>query len=83
MVNYLELQSPYDYTPALAPGLAYTIAFSLITIVHIVLAVKYKYWIALIALLPGGLLEILGWGGRVWSHYDVLDSNPFIMQLCW
>ena len=82
-INYLELESPYDYTPSLIPGLAYTSILGLITLVHIVLAIKYKYWVAFAALIPGGVLEILGWSGRLWSHYQVLDSDPFIMQMCW
>lgn len=83
ITNYLEVRSPYDYTPSLASGLAFTIVFAIITVVHCVLAIKFKYWVAFAALIPGGLLEILGWAGRLWSHYKVLNSNPFIMQMCW
>jgi hypothetical protein len=83
ITNYLELRSPYDYTPALAPGLAFTIAFGLVTLVHCGIAVRYKNWAAFATLVPGGLLEIIGWAGRLWSHYSVLNSDPFIMQMCW
>lgn len=82
-INYLEQSSPYDYTPDLATGLAFTIIFTLLTVAHCGLAIKYRYWVSFFALIPGGILEILGWGGRVWSHYSVLNSDPFIMQMCW
>lgn len=83
ITNFLEVRSPYDYVPGLAPGLAFTVVFGILTIAHIVVALKFRYWVALIALVPGGLLEVLGWAGRLWSHYTVLNSNPFIMQICW
>jgi hypothetical protein len=82
-INYLELESPYPYTPDLATCLSYTIIFGLLTLIHCVLAIKYRYWVMLYVLIPGGLLEVLGWAGRLWSHYNVLDSDPFIMQMCW
>ena len=83
ITNYLEVRSPYDYTPSLAPGLAFSIVFGVITLVHCGIAIRYRNWVAFVALIPGGILEIIGWAGRVWSHYKVLNSNPFIMQMCW
>lgn len=83
ITNYLELQSPYDYTPSLAPGLAFVIVFGILTLVHIIIAIRFRYWYALLALVPGGILEVVGWSGRLWSHYSVLNSDPFIMQMCW
>ncbi|ORX36216.1 RTA1 like protein-domain-containing protein [Kockovaella imperatae] len=87
--NALEYQSPYGYTPSLAPGVAYLVVFSLLALIHLVLGIKYKYWIIAVTLLPGGIreyqyswIEIVGWAGRLWSHYSVLNSNPFIMQIC-
>ncbi|KAK1920776.1 RTA1 like protein-domain-containing protein [Papiliotrema laurentii] len=81
-VNHLELQSPYGYTPSLAPSMAYLVVFSVLTLVHVILGIRYKYWVVFVTLVPGGILEIVGWAGRLWSHYKVLNSNPFIMQIC-
>jgi hypothetical protein len=40
---------------------------------------------ALLKSIPSAVLttvEVVGWAGRLWSHYRVLNSNPFIMQIC-
>ena len=55
--NALEYQSPYGYTPSLAPGVAYLVVFSLLTLIHTGLAIKYKYWIVFVTLVPGGIRE--------------------------
>lgn len=77
------LSSPYGYTPGLSNTVAYVVVFSLLTIVHLVLAIKYKYYSAIATMVVGGLLEILGWAGRLWSHENVLIWDNFIMQICW
>ncbi|GFZ42983.1 hypothetical protein JCM24511_00701 [Saitozyma sp. JCM 24511] len=81
-VNHLEQSSPYGYTPGKAPGYAYVVVFGVGLLLHIGLAVRYKYWIAMVTLIPGGLLEILGWAGRLWSAEKPTNSNPFLMQIC-
>lgn len=32
-----------------------------------------SYWWILVTLVPGGLLEIIGWAGRYWSSQNVLN----------
>ncbi|RSH94242.1 hypothetical protein EHS25_004045 [Saitozyma podzolica] len=81
-VNHLEQSSPYGYVPGKAPGYAYVVVFGVGLLLHIGLAVRYKYWIAMVTLIPGGLLEILGWAGRLWSAEKPTNSNPFLMQIC-
>ena len=49
--------SPYGYTPSLAPSLAYLVVFSVLTLAHIVMGIRYKYWIVFVTLVPGGLCE--------------------------
>lgn len=56
-VNHLEQSSPYGYTPGKAPGYAYVVVFGVGLLLHIGLAVRYKYWIAMVTLIPGGLCE--------------------------
>lgn len=76
------LESPYGYTPSLSSTVAYTVVFALLTIVHLVLAVKFKYASAIATMVAGGVLEVIGWAGRLWSHKNVLLWDPFIMQIC-
>jgi hypothetical protein len=56
-VNHLEQSSPYGYVPGKAPGYAYVVVFGVGLVLHIGLAVRYKYWIAMVTLIPGGLCE--------------------------
>lgn len=76
-------ESPYGYIPSTASTVAYLTVFSLLTIVHLGLGIKYKYYSALVTMVIGGFLEILGWAGRLWSNQNALIWDPFIMQICW
>lgn len=76
-------ESPYGYIPALSNTIAFTVVFSLLTLVHLGLALRYKYWSAIVTMVIGGLLEIIGWSGRLWSAKNVYLWDPFIMQICW
>lgn len=76
-------ESPYGYTPALANCVAFLVVFSLLTVVHLGLAIKFKYWSAIATVVAGGFLEILGWAGRLWSSNTPLSFDGFIMQICW
>ncbi|GHJ90097.1 hypothetical protein NliqN6_6499 [Naganishia liquefaciens] len=40
-----------------------------------------NYWFILVTLVPGGLLEVVGWAGRYWSSQNVLNIEPFLMQI--
>ncbi|GMK58382.1 hypothetical protein CspeluHIS016_0504140 [Cutaneotrichosporon spelunceum] len=73
--------SPYGYVPALPNVIAYLVVFSLLTGVHLGLGIRYKYYSALVTMVPGGVLEIIGWSGRLWSNLNPLNWNPFIMQI--
>lgn len=75
-------ESPYGYTPSFSSTVAYTVVFSLLTLVHLILAIKFKYASAMGTMVAGGILEIIGWVGRLWSHKNVLLWDPFIMQIC-
>jgi hypothetical protein len=56
--NHLEESSPYGYTPSKAPGYAYVIIFAVAVLLHVVLGWRYKYWIAFVTLVPGGIREL-------------------------
>lgn len=75
--------SPYGYLPDLGASIAFLVLFSIMTIVHLGLAVRYRYWTAIASMGCGGILEIIGWAGRVWSWKNVLLWDNFIMQTVW
>ena len=58
MVNQLEVRSPYGYDPSQAPGIAFVAIFALGTVIHVALAIRGKYYMAAVTLLPGGIREL-------------------------
>jgi hypothetical protein len=76
-------ESPYGYTPNLASCIAFLTIFSLLTLAHLGLAIRYRYWSAIVTMGFGGILEVIGWAGRLWSHYETLKWSNFIMQIVW
>ncbi|GAA5974649.1 hypothetical protein JCM5350_001233 [Sporobolomyces pararoseus] len=70
----------YGYVPSLAAAVVFIIVFSLITIVQLGLVVRSKIW-WLSILVVGGVGEILGWAGRLWSHENVYSLNAFLCQI--
>ena len=66
MPAVLGTRSPYGYTPSLAPGIAYAVLYGLGTFLHIGLAVRGRYWMAAVTVIPGGLREWFA----VWSLFS-------------
>ncbi|WWC87435.1 uncharacterized protein L201_002324 [Kwoniella dendrophila CBS 6074] len=77
----LSTFSPYGYTPEKSAGIAYIVVFSILGLIHILLGIRYKYWLVFVTLIPGTFLEVIGWAGRLWSAYRVLRVTPFLMQI--
>ena len=51
-----------------------------ILVAHVGRALYYRTWFMLITAVVAGTLEIMGWSGRLWSSYNVLLEDPFLMQ---
>ncbi|WRT65303.1 uncharacterized protein IL334_002246 [Kwoniella shivajii] len=77
----LSTFSPYGYTPEKSAGIAYIVVFAILGLIHIGLGVRYKYWLVFVTLIPGTILEVIGWSGRLWSAYSVFKVTPFLMQI--
>ncbi|GAA6008890.1 hypothetical protein JCM11491_003821 [Sporobolomyces phaffii] len=69
----------YGYVPSLAAAIVFIIAFSLITLIQLGLVVRSRIW-WLSILVVGGVGEILGWAGRLWSNRNVYSLNAFLCQ---
>ncbi|KIY73918.1 RTA1-like protein [Cylindrobasidium torrendii FP15055 ss-10] len=73
----------YGYTPNFAACVAFLVLFSLSTTVHLIQALIYRrntWWLIVTAVLAG-ILEILGWSARLWSHKNPGLAAPYEMQL--
>lgn len=53
----------------------------MMTITHMVLGWKYRTWFFSIPLVLGGIIEAIGYGGRVGSAFEVTFNDYFIMQV--
>ncbi|GAA5950341.1 hypothetical protein JCM21900_003698 [Sporobolomyces salmonicolor] len=69
----------YGYDPSLAAAIVFIVAFSLITIVQTGLVARSRIW-WLSVILVGGIGEIIGWAGRLWSALNVYSLNAFLVQ---
>ncbi|KZO95044.1 RTA1-domain-containing protein [Calocera viscosa TUFC12733] len=73
--------SPYGYIPTLYVCGIYVALFGLATLLHTVLAVRFRLWWMFPTLVAGGLCETIGWAARVWSSQAPDSLHPFIMQM--
>lgn len=72
----------YGYRPALSHAIPFLVIYTISTIVHLVQAFKKpgrRAWMLVFAL--GGLVEVIGWAGRLWSHFQLFGSG-FLIQIC-
>ncbi|KAF5346331.1 hypothetical protein D9758_011528 [Tetrapyrgos nigripes] len=75
------LENPYGYTPNVPLSVIFLALFVIVTVLHVGQSIFYRRWFLLYTVVLSGLLEIVGWIGRVWSSHDVLQNNPYMMQI--
>ncbi|KAH9917421.1 RTA1-domain-containing protein [Fomitopsis serialis] len=73
--------TPYGYTPTAWVGILMLVLFTLTTIIHFIQALRYRMWFLLWTVVVAGILECVGWAGRLWSAYNVLASKAYTMQI--
>jgi len=92
IINGHLTSNPYVYTPSAAVNIAFVVVFgyhplhlflkySLLTLAHGVLGLKYRTWLFSTLFMLGGVGETIGYIGRVGSAYDVTLNLYFIMQV--
>lgn len=74
-------RNPYGYMPQTYTCAIFLALFSLSTILHFGQALGSRRWYLIPTLVVGGLGEILGWAGRLWSSRNVLNITPFLIQI--
>ncbi|PPQ70207.1 hypothetical protein CVT26_014464 [Gymnopilus dilepis] len=77
----LAQESPYNYVPSEAVAIVMIVLYSISTLAHTGQALKYRMlWLIPTAGLCG-VIEILGWAGRLWSSFSPLLSTPFQIEI--
>ncbi|KAL6303734.1 RTA1-domain-containing protein, partial [Sparassis latifolia] len=73
--------SPYGYTPTEWLCILFIVLFGVTSLIHTVQAIYSRLWWLIVTASMCGILEILGWCGRLWSSINVDLLAPYIMQM--
>ncbi|KAI5479400.1 RTA-like protein [Pseudohyphozyma bogoriensis] len=74
-------QSSYGYTPSLVMAVIFLALYAVSGIIHTVQTFTKKCPKWMVVMVVACVLEVVGWGGRIWSRYDGA-GNGYIMQIC-
>ncbi|KAG9048665.1 hypothetical protein FS837_012293 [Tulasnella sp. UAMH 9824] len=81
MVNIIE-DSAYGFIPTLWICALFLVLYSLTTAAHLGQATYYRMWWLFPTMVFGGIGEILGWTGRLWSSQNYHSDKAFYMNIC-
>ncbi|KAJ5080991.1 RTA1 domain protein [Penicillium angulare] len=70
-----------DYQPNLPANAFFAALFGLLFVSQLGLGIWYRTWPFMIAMLPGLVLEILGYIGRILLHNNPFEFNNFLLYL--
>jgi hypothetical protein len=73
--------SPYHYIPTEYVTIIFVVLFGLSTSMHLFQTVRYRLWWLFPTVFLCGLLEVLGWSGRLWSSINPFIIIPFQIQI--
>ncbi|EMD42085.1 hypothetical protein CERSUDRAFT_120916 [Gelatoporia subvermispora B] len=73
--------NPYGYTPDRGVCFTFIILFGISVFVHLVQTFYFKVWYWIPTTLLAGAGEILGWAGRLWSTYNLFNSDAYTIQI--
>lgn len=77
----VETFGQLSYIPSLGGNAFYLAIFALGLFAQIFLAIRYRTWGFLVAMIGGCALEIVGYAARIELHIDDFDNNYFIIYL--
>ncbi|TFK34997.1 RTA1-domain-containing protein [Crucibulum laeve] len=75
------VHTPYHYIPTEYVAIIFVALFSISTLAHIGQTVHFKTWWMLPTAGLCGVLEVLGWGARLWSSISPSAKLPFTIQM--
>lgn len=77
----LDPENPYNFIPTMGVCAAFVALYSISTLLHLGQAIFYRTWFMIATAVFAGILEILGWSGRLWSSQNVDLNTPFMIQI--
>ncbi|KAJ3899004.1 RTA1 like protein [Lentinula edodes] len=78
--NEVDLD-PHGYKPTLSICILFLCLFGDSSLIHFSQALFYRKWFLLYTAVLAGLVEILGWSGRLWSNQNLPNSTVFTVQI--
>ncbi|KAG9009800.1 hypothetical protein FRB94_013586 [Tulasnella sp. JGI-2019a] len=78
----VKTDTAFGYVPTLWVCIVFVALFSFTGLVHLYQSFRYRlklWWIPTVV--TCGLVEVLGWSGRIWGSQNVWSQNPYIMQI--
>ncbi|KAJ7769969.1 RTA1 like protein [Mycena metata] len=73
--------SPYGYTPTEYVCAIFVALFAFSTLLHVGQATRYRLWWLFPTAILAGLLESVGWGGRLWSSTAPQRFEAYEIQI--
>ncbi|KAI9058096.1 RTA1-domain-containing protein [Trametes sanguinea] len=73
--------TPYGYTPTKSVCIALVVLFGITSALHAAQAIRYRLWWLLPTAVLGGLAELVGWIGRLWSSINPPAIDPYLIQV--
>ncbi|CCM06469.1 uncharacterized protein FIBRA_08734 [Fibroporia radiculosa] len=73
--------NPYGYVPTEWICAFFVALFSVSTLIHAFQVVYTRLWWLFPMACVAGILEIIGWSGRLWSSQNPLAKEPYLMQI--
>jgi hypothetical protein len=81
VLTHFPSAAPYHYVPTESIVVLFIVLYGISTLLHIGQAWYYRLWWLLPTAAFAGALEVAGWSGRLWSHFNVPSISPFQMQI--
>ncbi|KAF2650091.1 putative RTA1 domain protein [Lophiostoma macrostomum CBS 122681] len=70
----------YPYTPSAIAGYIFLVLFGIAAATHVVWAIWMRTWY-FIPFILGCIGEAGGYYGRAWSHQDIRNGSPYLLQM--
>ncbi|KAF9564179.1 RTA1-like protein [Agrocybe pediades] len=73
--------SLYNYIPTKWIAIMFIVLFGVTSLLHAAQASYYRMWWLFPTICLCGILEIIGWSGRLWSRFNPPNPQPSEMQI--
>ncbi|KAF2184002.1 RTA1-domain-containing protein [Zopfia rhizophila CBS 207.26] len=70
----------YPYVPSAAAGWTFVVLFGIVAVVHLAFMITLRSWF-FIPFILGCIGEAGGYYGRAWSHQNIRNGTPYLIQM--